>query len=67
MGPRTCELAALECLRKYPVYLKWGCHVFLVVFDRFLFILAGNDDIRKSFDEFELGSDLVTDYRVSCH
>ena len=35
-------------------------------FDRILFILAGNDDIHKSWDEFEIRPILITDYRVSC-
>ena len=39
---------------------------FLDFFDRILFILAGNDDIHKSLDEFEIQPDLTLDYRVSC-
>ena len=30
-------------------------HVFLNVFDRILFILARNDDMHESLDEFESG------------
>ena len=41
-------------------------HVFLTVFDRILFILAGNDDIHKSLHEFEIRPDPTTDNRVSC-
>ena len=41
-------------------------HVFSTVFDRILFILAGNDDIHKSLHEFEIRPDLTTDNRVSC-
>ena len=29
-------------------------------------ILAGNEDIHKSLDEFEFGQDLKTDYGVIC-
>ena len=29
-------------------------------------ILAGNEDIHKSLDEFEFGQDQKTDYGVSC-
>ena len=29
-------------------------------------ILTGNDDIHKSFDEFEIRPDPTTDHRVSC-
>ena len=35
-------------------------------FDRILFILAGNDDMHESFDEFEIWPDSTTDYGVSC-
>ena len=35
-------------------------------FDRILFILAGNDDMLESFDEFEIWPDSTTDYGVSC-
>ena len=41
-------------------------HVFSAVFDRILFILAGNDDIHKSLHEFEIRPDPTTDNRVSC-
>ena len=32
-------------------------HIFSAVSDRILFILAGNDDIHKSLDEFEIWPD----------
>ena len=41
-------------------------HVFSAVFDRILFILAGNYDIHKNLHEFEIWPDLTTDNRVSC-
>ena len=41
-------------------------HVFSTVFDRILFILAGNDDIHKSLHEFEIRLDPTMDNRVSC-
>ena len=40
-------------------------HVFSNVFDRILFLLAGNDDMHKSLDEFEIWQDSTTDYGVS--
>ena len=55
--PRTMELAALERRKKFP---------FSAVFDRILFILAGNEDMHKSLDEFEFRPDPTTDYGVSC-
>ena len=39
IGPPTAELAALE-------------RFFSAILDQILFILAGNDDVYKSFDEF---------------
>ena len=41
-------------------------HVFSIAFDWILFILAGNDDMHKSLDEFEIWPNLTTDYGVSC-
>ena len=52
-----------------PIGLQWEKgrhHVFSTVFDRILFILAGNDDIHKSLHEFEIRLDPTTDNRVSC-
>ena len=57
--PRTAELAALERL-KNPHRLireKWCCHFFSAVFEESLFILAGNNDIFKSLDVFEIWPD----------
>ena len=39
---------------------------FLERFDRIHFILAGNDDIHKSLNEFEIRRDPTMDYRVGC-
>ena len=36
------------------------------VFDRIRFILAGNDDIHKSLNEFEIWRDPTMDYGVGC-
>ena len=36
------------------------------VFDRIHFILAGNDDIHKSLNEFEIRGDPIMDYGVGC-
>ena len=55
--------------QKAPVDLKWGkwcLHLFLVVFDPVLLILASNEDMHKISDEFEFRSDRTTDYGVSC-
>ena len=39
---------------------------FLEHFDRIHFILAGNDDIRKSLNEFKIWRDPTMDYGVGC-
>ena len=39
---------------------------FLNVFDRIHFILAGNNDIHKSLNEFEIRRDPTMDYGVGC-
>ena len=52
-----------------PIDLQWGrrcLHLFLVVFDPILFILAGNEDMHKVSDEFEFWPDWMTDYGVGC-
>ena len=60
----TVELAALDRLEKSP-YTYNGRKV-VTTFDLILFILACNEDIHKSLDEFEFPPDPTTDYRVNC-
>ena len=40
--------------------------LFSAVFHSFLFILAGNDDMHESSNEFEFRPDWTTNCRVSC-
>ena len=64
IGPPTAELAALERL-KNPHRLIMGkrcLHFFLAVLDLILFILAGNDYIHESLDEFEIWLDPTTGF-----
>ena len=65
IGPPTTELAAFERRNKSHRLITTD-HVFLAVFDRIIFILAGNEDIHKSLDEFGFRPDPTTDYGVSC-
>ena len=44
--------------RRHPVFSN--------VFDRIHFILAGNNDIHKSLNEFEIRRDPTMDYGVGC-
>ena len=48
IGPPTAELAALERLKNlHRLIMGKRClHFFSAVFDRMLFILAGNDNIH---------------------
>ena len=39
--------------------------LFSAILDQILFILAGNDDIYKSLDEFEIRPDPTRDHRVT--
>ena len=63
-GPPTAELAALESLKKtHKLIMGKGCiHFFSAVLDWILFILAGNDHIHESLDEFEIWLDLTTGF-----
>ena len=45
---------------------KWCCHFFSAVFNPILFILAGNDDMHESLEEFDIRPEPTTDCRVSC-
>ena len=64
LGPQTGELATLERLKKSPRLImgKRCLHFFSAVLDRILFILAGNDNIHESLDEFEIRPDPTTGF-----
>ena len=55
--PQTTELAALEHLKKNPILItgKTTRITFSkdAIFHQILFILAGNEDLHQSLDEFE--------------
>ena len=68
IGPPTTELNPPERLKNTPIDLQWErwcLHFFLAVYGPILFILAGNEDMHKSLDEFEFWPDLRTDYGVT--
>ena len=60
-----CGVSCLLASEKNP-HRQWCCHFFSAILDQILLILAGNDDIHKSFDEFEIRPDPIRDHRVSC-
>ena len=64
IGPPTAELAALERLKKSPWLImgKTMSPLFSAFVDRILFILAGNDNIQESLDEFEIRPDPTTGF-----
>ena len=61
----SCPLALDKKLHR-RIMEKWGCHFFSAVFEKILFILAGNDDIHKSLEEFRILSDPIPNHRVTC-
>ena len=64
IGPTTAELAARERLKNpHRLIMGKGClYFFSAVLDRILFILAGNDNIHESLDEFEIWLDPTTGF-----
>ena len=55
--------------QKAPIDLQWGnwcIHLLSIAFDPILFILAGDENMHKSSDEFKFRQDRTTDYGVSC-
>ena len=64
IGPPTAELAALERLKNpHRLIMRKQClHFFSAVLDLILFILAGNDNIHESLDEFEIRLDPNTGF-----
>ena len=69
--PWTTELPVLQRLKKSHrlVMGKMTSSLFAIfsaVFYPILFILAGNDDMHKSSEEFEIKPDPTTDCGVSC-
>ena len=61
--PWTAELAALERLKKSNILImeKMTSH-FSAIFHLILLILAGNEDMHRSLDEFEIRPDPTTGF-----
>ena len=65
IGPRTAEFAALERLKKssYAYNGKEDVSTFFsAVLDLIPFVLAGNDYIHESLDEFEIQPDSTSGF-----
>ena len=62
MSSKFGQMRSLVSMAKDRVTVgKRRHHVFSNVFDRIHFILAGNDDIHKSLNEFEIRRDRTMD------
>ena len=68
IGPRTAELAALERLEKSPWTYNGRNLVNILApsFESIILILAGNEDMHESLDEFKFRPDTDTNTRVIC-
>ena len=68
IGPRTAELAALERLEKSPKTYNGRNLVTTLtpIFGSIILILAGNEDMHESLDEFKFRPDTDTNTRVIC-
>ena len=61
------QIRTLATESSHRVIMGKQClHFFLAVFHPILFILADNDDMHESSDEFEFRPDRTTDCGVSC-
>ena len=46
---------------------RWCFHIFSAVYDAILLILASNEDMHKSFDEFKFSQELRLNNVISYH
>ena len=63
---QIAELDALECLDKSHSLTIGDLHSSAFIFHLIFFFLVGNQGTHKIVDKFELRSDPITDYGVSC-
>ena len=67
MSSKFSQMRPLVSMATDRVIVGKHCyHIFSKVFDRIHFIHAGNDDIHKSLNEFEIWQDPTMDCRVGC-
>ena len=67
MSSKISQMRPLVFMAKDRVTVgKTASSRFWNVFDRIHIILAGNDDIHKSLDEFEIRQGPTMDYGVGC-
>ena len=67
MSLKFSQIQTLVSMVTDRVMMEKQClHFYSAVFHAFLFILAGNDDIHESSEEFEFRPDWTNDCGVSC-
>ena len=67
MSSKFGQMRPLVSMATYRVIVgKRRHHIFSNIFDWIHFILAGNDDVYKSLNEFEIRRDPTMDYGVGC-
>ena len=67
MSSKFSQMRPLVSMATDRVTVGKRCyHIFSKVFDPIHFILAGNDDIHKSLNEFEIWRDPTMDCGVGC-
>ena len=66
---KDCGVSCPWASGKIPIYLELekSCeHSSSFIFDTIILILAGNEDMHKSLDEFKFRTDTTTNFRVIC-
>ena len=66
MSLKFSQIRLLVLMATDRVIMKKALPLFLGCFYSILFILAGNDDMHESSEEFEIRLDSTTDCGVSC-
>ena len=66
MSSKFSQMRPLVSMATYRVTVGKTVLSHFLVFDRIHFILAGNDDIHKSLNEFEIWRDPTMDCGVGC-
>ena len=67
MSSKFSQMRPLVSMAQIGLQWEKRCyHIFSKVFDRIHFILAGNDDIHQSMNEFEIWRDPTIDCGVGC-
>ena len=68
IGPLTAELAAIQCLKKFPIDIMGKCclHASSFISDRIIIKVAANQDRHKSLVKTDFRQDQTTHFGVTC-